>query len=312
MPREILVHLNVAAEDRDGRNADEIGAYVVDAYDVGAESHEGGETLTVTLALADEIGACTHSTASDVLTRRAAARAAVMGESVPTEITQERLPDGSRIVCTWTLPRFAGQDPWLVEGIPNTVGDLCADLEQVANVSAASVEQMGGDCLAVVVHFADPGRVMILTRAFQQHPGDPWETEPSLAKTAAGPWHAGIYLRTTYEDGGAAVEELAPVDAAGALALAEKWAVMPLLRPVERKNGIRLHQAETVPCILDDADLDTLGEQAVGEACGQIAQMLKDSFGITVTGDFGPDETQTLDEIGRALTLAMLANRVQS
>lgn len=55
MPRTILVHLNVEVDDLDNRTADEIGAYIDDAYVVGSESHEGGETLTVNVAMCDEI-----------------------------------------------------------------------------------------------------------------------------------------------------------------------------------------------------------------------------------------------------------------
>jgi hypothetical protein len=55
VPRTILVHLNVQVGPEDTRSADEIGAFLDDALSVGLDGHDGGEHLTVTVALADEV-----------------------------------------------------------------------------------------------------------------------------------------------------------------------------------------------------------------------------------------------------------------
>lgn len=40
-----------------------------------------------------------------------------MSPVVKTETTEETLPDGKRVRCTWLLPRREGDDPWLVEDV---------------------------------------------------------------------------------------------------------------------------------------------------------------------------------------------------
>ena len=65
MPRTILLHLNVQASDDDARNADEIGALILAALEVGLEGAPGSlaagadlttnDGLIVALALCEEV-----------------------------------------------------------------------------------------------------------------------------------------------------------------------------------------------------------------------------------------------------------------
>lgn len=54
-PRLVLVHLNVEVAPTDTRTADEVAAYLDDALSIGMEGHDGGEPLTVVVALAEEV-----------------------------------------------------------------------------------------------------------------------------------------------------------------------------------------------------------------------------------------------------------------
>lgn len=106
--------------------------------------------------------------------------------------------------------------------------ELCARLEDILGVTTASVEGMGGGCKAIVVHFTDtrdpagePDRQLLATRAFQDggNPADVWDTDPTLPESSRGPWFVGYYDRATYQNGGEALDQWAPVDDDGLAAI---------------------------------------------------------------------------------------------